>query len=84
MQCKFLIILLWLCRFDRFLHSADYDPELKKEIAVNDRMCPCAARWSVIAIVMYSCMWAVNDRHVVASVGPLARSHVPHMSLQLH
>ena len=83
MQCKFLIILLWLCRFDRFL-QADYDQELKKEVAVNDRMCPCAARWSVIANMMYSCMWAVNDRHAVASVGPLARSHVPHMSLQLH
>ena len=63
---------------------ADDDRELKKEIAVNDRMCPCAARWSMIAIVIYLCMWAVNDRHVVARVGPLARSQVPHMSLQLH
>ena len=67
-----------------FCRVVDDDQELKKEIAVNDRMCPCAARWSMIAIVIYSCMWAVNDRHVVASVGPLARSHVPHMSLQLH
>ena len=63
---------------------ADDDQELKKETEVNDRMCPCAARWSMIAIVIYSCMWAVNDRHVVASVNPLARFHVPHMSLQLH
>ena len=34
----------------------DDDQELKKEIAVNDRMCLCAARWSMIAIVIYSCM----------------------------
>ena len=50
-----------------FCTAAD-DQESKKEIAVNDRMCPCAARWSMIAIVIYSCMWAVSDRHVVASV----------------
>ena len=51
-----------------FCRVVDDDQELKKEIAVNDRMCPCAARWSMIAIVIYSCMWAVSDRHVVASV----------------
>ena len=39
---------------------------MKKEIAVNDRMCPCVARWSMIAIVIYLCVRAVNDRHVYA------------------
>ena len=24
-------------------------PQLKKEVAVTDRMCPCVARWSIIA-----------------------------------
>ena len=43
--------------------GADDDRELKKEIAVNDRMCPCAARWSMIAIGMYLCMW---ERSVIA------------------
>ena len=52
-----LSVLIDICRV------IDDDHELKKEIAVNDRMCPCAARWSMIAIVIYSCMWAVNDRH---------------------
>ena len=46
-----------------FCRVVDDDQELTKEIAITDRMCPCAARWSMIAIVIYSCMWAVNDRH---------------------
>ena len=34
-----------------------------KEIAVNDRMCPCTAGRSMIAITMYLCMW---ERSVIA------------------
>ena len=38
---------------------ADDDQELKKEIAVNDRMCPCVARRSMIAICPCVARWSM-------------------------